>query len=86
MLSCILCSLHPSQMVFAGDSLYYTSELWKELTQHRDKFMSEEVIYQYLGYIKTHTKLLPKHAGLPRERKLFYSVSTLGVQLSKGIS
>ncbi len=61
-------------MVFAGDSLYYRSDLWKELTQHRDRFMSEEVICQYRGYIKTHMKLQQKHAGTPREKKIFYSV------------
>lgn len=64
-------------MIFAGDSLYYQSELWRELVKHKDQFLSEEVIYQYKGYIKTHMKLLRKHAGTPRERKIFYNVSLI---------
>ena len=38
--------------------------------------MSEKVILQYIGFIKTHMKLINsgKHTGTPRERKLFYQV------------
>ena len=38
--------------------------------------MSEKVILQYIGFIKTHMKLIHsgKHTGTPRERKLFYQV------------
>ena len=38
--------------------------------------MSEKVILQYIGFVKTHKKLIEggKHSGTPRERKLFYQV------------
>lgn len=38
--------------------------------------MSEKVILQYIGFIKTHMKLFAsgKHSGTPRERKLLYQV------------
>ena len=38
--------------------------------------MTEKVILQYLGYVKTHMKLIEgeKHKGTPREQKLFYHV------------
>ena len=38
--------------------------------------MSEKVVLQYIGFIKTHMKLIEsrKHIGTPRERKLFYQI------------
>ena len=44
--------------------------------KHRHSFMSEKVILQYIGFVKTHKKLIDsrKHTGTPRERKLFYQV------------
>lgn len=38
--------------------------------------MSEKVILQYIGFIKTHKKLIDskKHMGKPRDRKLFYQI------------
>ena len=43
---------------------------------HKHSFMSEKVILQYIGFVKTHKKLIDsrKHTGTPRERKLFYQV------------
>ncbi len=64
------------QMVFAED-LLYESEAWKALTSQREKFMSEKVILQYLGFVGTHMAVIEsgKHAGTPRERKVFYQVT-----------
>ena len=63
------------ELVFA-EELLYMSEPWKELAQKKELFMSEKVILQYAGYIKTHMKIIKskKHSGTPRERKIFYSV------------
>ena len=38
--------------------------------------MSEKVVMQYIGFIKTHMELIEsrKHISTPRERKLFYQV------------
>ena len=49
------------------------------LTAHRELFMSEQVILQYIGFVKTHMKIIAKgkHAGKPREGKIFYHVSVL---------
>lgn len=54
----------------------YSSDYWKMLLQHKDSFMSEKVILQYVGFVKTHKKLIDsrKHLATPRERKLFYQV------------
>ena len=54
----------------------YSSEEWCELVAHRHLFMSEKVVLQYIGYIKTHMQRLSsgKHSGTARERKIFYSV------------
>lgn len=63
-------------MVFAVEQLFYCSDLWRALNEHKDKFLSEEVILQYIGFIKTHMKLIrtKKHSGTPRERKILYNV------------
>ena len=66
------------ELVFAGlEGLLYVSEAWKRLTQHKQLFLSEKVLLQYSGYIKTHMKIIKskKHSGTPRERKIFYNVS-----------
>ena len=64
------------ELVFA-EGLLYMSELWKQLTANKELFLSEKVILQYCGYIKTHMKIIQskKHFGAPRERKIFYNVS-----------
>ena len=68
-----------AQMVFAVDQLFYCSDLWKTLNENKEKFISEEVILQYIGFVKTHMKLIQtkKHSGTPRERKIFYNVCTI---------
>ena len=50
--------------------------IFQELQANRECFMTEKVILQYLGYVKTHMKLIEggKHTGTPREPKLFYHV------------
>lgn len=56
--------------------LLYTSEAWQKLAEHKQLFLSEKVILQYAGYVKTHMKIInsKKHSGTPRERKIFYNV------------
>jgi hypothetical protein len=51
----------------------------QKLQANRERFMTEKVILQYLGYVKTHMKLIEggKHTGTPREPKLFYHVRLL---------
>lgn len=63
------------ELVFAK-SLLYTSEAWQKLTEQKQLFLSEKVILQYAGYVKTHLKIIKnkKHSGTPRERKIFYNV------------
>ena len=66
------------ELIFADhECLLYTSEAWQALTQHKLMFLSEKVILQYVGYVKTHMKIIrsKKHSGTPRERKIFYNVS-----------
>ena len=59
-----------------ADGIEYSSPLWDELTPFKESFMSEKVILQYIGFVKTHRKLIDsrKHIDTPRERKLFYQV------------
>lgn len=47
------------------------------LTAQRDLFMSEQVILQYIGFVRTHMNIIKKgkHAGKPREGKILYHVS-----------
>ncbi len=54
----------------------YSSPHWNLLIPHKHSFMSEKVILQYIGFVKTHKKLIDskKHTGTARERKLFYQV------------
>lgn len=68
------------ELIFAED-LLYMSEAWQQLTEHKLLFLSEKVILQYSGYIKTHMKIIKseKHSGTPRERKIFYNVSCQAV-------
>ena len=68
--------LFPHQLLYAG-SWAYASDLWHELVVHRKKFMCEKVILQYIGFVKTHMKMVEKgkHAGTAREGKFFYQVS-----------
>ena len=68
--------LNLMQLLFSGQE-EYSSELWKQLTTQCNLFMSEKVVLQYIGFVKTHMKLIErgKHKGTPRERKLFYQVS-----------
>ena len=49
--------------------------------------MSEKVIIQYQGFVQTHMSIIEsgKHAGTPREGKIFYHVSDLDCS-GKGIS
>jgi hypothetical protein len=56
--------------------MYYSSAYWNELLKYSESFMSEKVVLQYIGFVKTHMKLIygKKHIGTPRERKLFYQV------------
>jgi hypothetical protein len=68
-------SVNIFEMLFSDD-LTYESATWKKLQANRERFMTEKVILQYLGYVKTHMKLIEggKHTGTPREPKLFYHV------------
>lgn len=54
----------------------YSSHYWQQLVPHKRSFMSEKVILQYIGFIKTHKKLIDskKHIDKPRDRKLFYQI------------
>ena len=63
------------ELVFA-DNIAYATEDWKRLVEKKDLFLSEQVILQYQGYVKTHLGLIEggKHTGKPKERKLFYHV------------
>ena len=47
------------------------------LTAHRELFMTEQVILQYIGFVNTHMNIIRKrtHAGKPKEGKIFYHVS-----------
>ena len=68
------------ELVFAElEGLLYVSEAWKRLVQHKQLFLSEKVLLQYSGYIKTHMKIIKsrKYSGTPRERKIFYNVSNI---------
>ena len=62
-------------MLFA-EQLDYTSDYWQQLITHKTSFMSEKVVLQYLGFVKTHMKMIEgrKHEGTPREHKFFYQV------------
>lgn len=64
------------ELIFA-ESLLYASESWQRLVENKELFLSEKVLLQYAGYVKTHMKIIEskKHSGTPRERKIFYSVS-----------
>lgn len=70
------------ELVFA-QGLLYTSEAWRKLTEQKQLFLSEKVIIQYAGYVKTHMKIIKskKHSGTPRERKIFYNVCMMIVIL-----
>ncbi len=59
-----------------AEGIEYSSPLWDELIPLKESFMSEKVILQYIGFVKTHRKLIDsqKHIDTPRERKLFYQV------------
>lgn len=50
--------------------------MWNVLVAERERFVSEKVVLQYIGYIKTHLHRLQsgKHSGSARERKIFYHV------------
>ncbi|KAL5460428.1 hypothetical protein EMCRGX_G033875 [Ephydatia muelleri] len=63
------------ELVFA-DNITYATEDWKRLVEKKELFLSEQVILQYQGYVKTHLGLIEggKHTGKPKERKLFYHV------------
>lgn len=63
------------ELLFA-ERVDYSSSYWQQLKDHKQLFMSEKVILQYIGFVKTHKKLIEggKHSGTPRERKLFYQV------------
>lgn len=63
------------ELVFA-EGLLYVSEAWQRLAENKKLFLSEKVVLQYSGYIKTHMKIIrsKKHSGTPRERKIFYNV------------
>ncbi|XP_062516579.1 uncharacterized protein LOC134191942 isoform X2 [Corticium candelabrum] len=68
-------SVNIFELLFS-DNFAYESTAWKDLRAKREQFMTEKVILQYLGYVKTHMKLIEgeKHKGTPREQKLFYHV------------
>lgn len=63
------------QILFAEDWFYCSPE-WEELVAQKHRFLSETVILQYVGYIKTHLSRIKsgKYADTPREKKIFYSV------------
>lgn len=68
------------ELVFAEpEELLYVSDAWRRLAKHKQLFLSEKVLLQYSGYIKTHMKIIKskKHCGTPRERKIFYNVSII---------
>ncbi len=64
--------------MFFAEDLLYESEAWKSLIAQKEKFMSEKVVLQYLGFVQAHMSVIEsgKHAGTPRERKVFYQVHT----------
>lgn len=55
---------------------FYISPEWEELVAERQSFLSEKVILQYVGYVKTHMSRIKsgKYRDTPREKKIFYSV------------
>ncbi|XP_013417565.1 uncharacterized protein LOC106178780 isoform X2 [Lingula anatina] len=61
------------ELVFSLD-LEYTSSAWRELVSHKQDFVTETAIQQYLGLVKNNMKMIEggKHQGTSRERKLFY--------------
>lgn len=67
-----------SQMLYS-DKVEYASQLWKELSSQRRRFMTEQVVLQYIGFVQTHMNMIKKgtHKGTPRERKFFYQVTTV---------
>ena len=57
----------------------------QRLVDKKELFLSEQVILQYLGYVKTHLGHIEggKHTGKPKEKKLFYHVSTTGREITE---
>ncbi|CAH1789226.1 unnamed protein product [Owenia fusiformis] len=63
------------ELLFADD-LEYTSAAWKELSSHKELFVTERAILQYFGLIKNNMIMIEneKHRGTKREGKLFYQI------------
>ena len=60
-----------------AEEVLHGSEAWATLIENKERFLSEKVVLQYIGYIKTHMQRAKSHAGTPRERKILYSVRTV---------
>ncbi|KAK3764311.1 hypothetical protein RRG08_008793 [Elysia crispata] len=68
------CSVVILELLFT-EKHEYTSPLWEELAKHKQSFVTEKAISQYLGLIKNNFKNIGKgkHSESPkRDRKLFY--------------
>lgn len=63
------------ELVFK-DGHNYTSPAWNRLAKHKDMFLTERGIQQYMGLIKNNFKMIEseKHKDTPQERKLFYQI------------
>lgn len=70
---------HFPQLLYAG-SWVYASDPWCELITLKERFMCEKVILQYIGFVKTHMRMVEKgnHAGTAREGKFLYQVHNYG--------
>lgn len=67
------CSVVMLELVYLGEH-EYVSPLWQQLHQHREKFVTELAIQQYLGLIKNNFGMINSQRCTRRERKLFYQV------------
>ncbi|XP_052780072.1 uncharacterized protein LOC128217168 [Mya arenaria] len=59
-----------------GDNHNYMSPAWKALCRHREGFVTENAISQYMGLIKNNLRMIDigKHKDNSQERKLFYQI------------